>query len=38
MMPCLGNTTGGDNTAIGYHALFGNITGRENTASGLQAL
>ena len=28
------NTTGGNNTANGHHALFANTTGINNTASG----
>src|SRR6267142_1191596 len=32
------NTEGGDNTAIGYVALFGNTSGDFNTAVGSQAL
>ena len=32
------NTTGGNNSAVGYQALRANTTGANNTANGLQAL
>ena len=32
------NTTGNDNTANGFQALFSNTTGNSNTANGLEAL
>jgi hypothetical protein len=32
------NTTGGGNSAVGYHSLFSNTTGSSNSAVGVQAL